>query len=93
MIDLCSAVVDAQAEYYTQKHGGVKQYAQKFVSDPGQEDGTVLAEVSGQPRSPLGPLAAQAAADGYKADPSHHQPFHGYYFAMSRNKGPRPPAD
>ena len=91
VIDLCGTVVDAQAEYYTQKHGGVKQYAQKFVSDPGQEDGLYWPEVPGQPRSPLGPLAAKATADGYKADPAHHLPFHGYYFAMLTKQGPDAP--
>jgi Protein of unknown function (DUF2950) len=87
VIGLCGSVVDAQAEYYTQKHGGVKQYAQKFISGPGQEDGLYWPQASGQPRSPLGPLAAQATADGYKADPAHHQPFHGYYFAMLTKQG------
>lgn len=87
VIGLCGAVVDAQAEYYAQRHGGVKQYAQKFISDQGQEDGLYWPEAAGQPRSPLGPLAAQATADGYKADPSHHQPFHGYYFAMLTKQG------
>jgi hypothetical protein len=91
VIGLCGAVVDAQAEYYAQKHGGVKQYAQKFVSDPGQENGLYWPEAPQQPRSPLGPLAAQAAADGYKADPNHHQPFHGYYFAMLSKQGPDAP--
>jgi hypothetical protein len=65
----------------------VKQYAQKFISDQGQEDGLYWPEAAGQPRSPLGPLAAQATADGYRADPSHHQPFHGYYFAMLTKQG------
>lgn len=87
VIGLCGAVVDAQAEYYAQKHGGVKQYAQKFISDQGQQDGLYWPEAAGQPRSPLGPLAAQASAEGYKADPSHHQPFHGYYFAMLTKQG------
>jgi Protein of unknown function (DUF2950) len=91
VIDLCGTVVDAQAEYYKQKHGGAKQYAQKFVSDPGQEDGLYWPEAAGQPRSPLGPLAAKATADGYKADPAHHQPFHGYYFAMLTKQGPDAP--
>ena len=91
VLDLCGAVVDAQAEYYAQKHGGVKQYAQKFVSDQGQENGLYWPQAPGQPRSPLGPLAAQATADGYKADPSRHQPFHGYYFAMLTKQGPDAP--
>ncbi len=90
-IGLCDALIGAQAEYYAQKHGGVKQYAQKFLSDPGEENGLFWPEVAGQPKSPLGPLAAQAAADGYKADPSHHQPFHGYYFSMLTKQGPNAP--
>jgi len=91
VIGLFGAVVDAQAEYHTQKHDGVKQYAQKFVSDPGQQDGLYWPETPAQPRSPLGPLAARAAADGYKTDPAHHQPFHGYYFTMLTKQGPDAP--
>jgi hypothetical protein len=87
VIDLCEAVVDAQAEYYAQKHGGLKQYAQKFVSDPGLENGLYWPDTPGRPKSPVGPLAAQATADGYKADPAHHQPFHGYYFTMLTKQG------
>ena len=89
--DLCGGVVGAQAEYYSQKHGGVKQYAQKFVSDPGQENGLYWPDTPGQPKSPVGPVAAQATADGYKADPAHRQPFHGYYFAMLTKQGPDAP--
>lgn len=87
VIHLCEAVVDAQGEYYAQKHSGVKQYAQKFVSDPGQENGLYWPDTPGQPKSPVGPLAAQATADGYKIDPAHHQPFHGYYFTMLTKQG------
>ena len=91
VIDLCRAVVDAQGEYFAQKHGGVKQYAQKFISDAGQENGLYWPEAPGQQKSPVGPLAAQATADGYKADPARHQPFHGYYFAMLTKQGPDAP--
>jgi Protein of unknown function (DUF2950) len=90
-IDACSTLIKAQAEYYSQKHGGVKQYAEKFISDPGQQNGLYWPEVEGQPRSPLGPYAANASAEGYKADPNHHQPFHGYYFAILTKQGPDAP--
>src|SRR5262249_28339718 len=43
-------------------------------------------EVQGQPRSPLGPQAANATAEGYKAG-STRQPFHGYYFSMLDKQG------
>jgi hypothetical protein len=88
VINVCAAVADAQAQYFSQKHGGVPQYAQKFISDPGQQNGLFWPETPGQPKSPVGPLAAQATADGYKADPNHHQPFHGYYFAVLDKQGP-----
>jgi hypothetical protein len=91
VIDVCGAVADAQAQYFSQKHDGVPQYAQKFISDPGQENGLYWPEVQGQPRSPLGPLAANATAEGYKADPNHHQPFHGYYFHMLNGQGAAAP--
>ena len=87
VIQACGAVADAQAQYFSEKHGGVKQYAQKFISDSGQQNGLYWPEVQGQPRSPLGPLAANATAEGYKADPNHHQPFHGYYFVMLDKQG------
>jgi hypothetical protein len=91
VIDVCRAVVNAQTEYFSQKHGGVKQFAQKFISDPGQQDGLYWPDTPGQPKSPVGPLAAQATADGYKADPSRHQPFHGYYFGLLTKQGPDAP--
>jgi hypothetical protein len=34
-IYICGALV----QYFSQKHGGVKQYAQKFISDAGQQNG------------------------------------------------------
>lgn len=87
-IGICAALVDAQAQYFSQKHGGVKQYAQKFISDAGQQNGLYWPEVSGQPKSPLGPLVAFATADGIKVEPGKHQPFNGYYFAMLDRQGP-----
>jgi hypothetical protein len=32
-IDICAAIVQAQQEYYSQRHDGMKQYARKFISD------------------------------------------------------------
>ena len=86
-IAVCAAVADAQAEYYSQKHSGVKQYAQRFISDPGQQNGLYWETPQGAPRSPLGPLVAYATADGHKIQPNEHQPFNGYYFAMLDKQG------
>jgi hypothetical protein len=88
-IDVCGALGDAQAEYFSQRHdGGVtKQYAPKFISDNGKQNGLYWESPQGEPRSPLGPLVAFASAEGYTAKPNTHQPFHGYYFRMLNKQG------
>jgi hypothetical protein len=86
-IGVCVAVADAQNQYFSQKRGGTKQYAQKFISDPGQQNGLFWNSPQGSPRSPLGPLVAYATAQGYKVQPNDHQPFNGYYFAMLDKQG------
>jgi hypothetical protein len=82
IIDVCQAAANAQAEYHSQLHDGAstKQYAQKFISDPGKHNGLYWDSPPGQPQSPLGPLAAFATAEGYSVKPDAHAPFHGYYF-------------
>lgn len=86
-MDICWEIADAQQQYFSQSHDGAKQYAQKFISDQGQRNGLYWPEVSGQPRSPLGPLIAFATAQGLKVQPNQHQPFYGYYFAMLDKQG------
>src|ERR1700750_409381 len=41
IIEVCGAVADAQAEYFSELHDGekTKQYAAKFISDPGKQNG------------------------------------------------------
>src|SRR6266478_6134820 len=41
IIETCGAVADAEAEYFSQLHDGdtTKQYAMKFISDPGKQNG------------------------------------------------------
>jgi len=84
MIEVCGAVADAQAAYFAQPHDGdkTKQYASKFISDPGKQNGLYWKPAEGQPQSPLGPLAAFATAEGYNVKPEAHTAFHGYYFHM-----------
>ncbi|HEX7158551.1 MAG TPA: DUF2950 domain-containing protein [Edaphobacter sp.] len=87
-IDVCHAAANAQAEYYSQLHDGAttKQYALKFISDPGKQNGLYWEAQPGQPQSPLGPLAAFATAEGYNVKPDAHMPFHGYYFHMLKGQ-------
>ncbi len=84
IIDVCRAVADAEADYFAHPHDGqpAKQYAVKFISDPGKQNGLYWKSDEGQPASPLGPMAASATAEGYKQNPSGHTAFHGYYLHM-----------
>jgi hypothetical protein len=83
VIQVCHELVDAQKEYYGQPHDGDpgSQYAQKFSSDPGKHNGLYWQASAGEGESPIGPLMASAAAEGYSAD-LQPQPFQGYYFRI-----------
>jgi hypothetical protein len=93
VIDICGALADAQAEYFSQVHdgGSTKQYALKFISDTGKQNGLYWESAEGQPKSPLGPLAAFATDEGYSVKPNSHLPFHGYIFRMLKGQGSHAP--
>ena len=93
IIEVCQAVAEAQAEYFARPHDGTtaKQYALKFISDPGKQNGLYWKSDEGQPESPLGPLVAFATAEGYSAKPDAHTPFHGYYFRMLKGQSSNAP--
>lgn len=92
VIDICGALADAQAEYFSQPHNGstTKQFAIKFISDTGQQNGLYW-ESPGQPKSPLGPLVAFATDEGYSVKPNTRAPFHGYNFRMLQKQGSHAP--
>jgi len=88
-IQTCLAFVDAENEYADKDHGdGVGAYAQRIVSTPGKQDG--LYWKSDNNDSPLGALAAEAAAEGYKAG-GEPQPYHGYYYRILVGQGQSAP--
>jgi len=93
VIDVCGALADAQAEYYNQRHddGSTHQFALKFISDTGKQNGLYWESPEGQPKSPLGPLAAFATDEGYSAKPNSRAPFHGYNFHMLKSQGSHAP--
>ncbi len=93
VIDICAALADAQAEYFSQHHsdGGPKQYAPKFISDTGKQNGLYWEPANGQPQSPLGPLVAFATDEGYSLKPNSHVPFNGYYFRILNKQGGHAP--
>jgi hypothetical protein len=83
------AFVDAEDEYADKDRGdGVGVYAQRIVSNPGKKDG--LYWPSDNNDSPIGQLAADASAEGYKAG-SEPQPYHGYYYRILTQQGASAP--
>ena len=86
------AIVDAQRDYaHADANGsGFPDYAKKFVSSPGKKDGLYWPEEAGKPASPLGPLVAQAATEGYgkgKQSADKRPSFHGYHYRMMTAQG------
>jgi hypothetical protein len=88
-IAACGAIADAQKQYFSQAHDGdkVKQYAQKFVSDEGKQNGLYWPTPEGQTPSPLGQLGDFAKAAGYANAGDKPQPFNGYYFQILTKQG------
>src|SRR5271157_1263776 len=87
-VDVVAAMAGAQAEYFSQHHDGVKQYAQRFISDESKQNGLYWKSPEGQPKSPLGPLAAYAAAtEGFTPEAGKQQPFHGYFYRILTKQG------
>jgi hypothetical protein len=89
VMDVMSALADAQAEYFSvpRDGSGAQQYAQRFVSTPGTHDGLYWPGTAGDSESPLGPLLARATAEGYDASSPAPTPFHGYYFRILTEQG------
>jgi hypothetical protein len=91
-VDVLNAMAGAQAEYFSHPHDDshVRQYAQKFISDDGKQNGLYWKPADeNQPESPLGPLAAHASADGYAGNTQAPQPFHGYFYRILTKQGER----
>lgn len=89
-IQTCLAYADAQNEYADKDRGeGAGVYAQHIVSTPGKKDGLFWRDDADP--SPLGALAAQASAEGYKAGEAGPAPYHGYYFRILKAQGPDAP--
>ncbi len=94
-IKVCGAIADAQRDYYSTLHDGasVHQYAQRFRSTAGTQDGLYWEVKAGaQPESPLGPLVAEAAYEGYQHQANGQpRPFHGYIYRLLTSQGANAP--
>ena len=80
----------AQREYQSEDHDG-HQFAKYILSEPGKQDGLYWEAAEGSPASPIGPLIADAASQGYKvqkhAENATAAPFHGYFYKVLNRQG------
>jgi Protein of unknown function (DUF2950) len=92
-IDVLADLADAQEEYASEirDNASVKQFAQKIQSEPGKHDGLYWTVSSGEEESPIGPLIADATAEGYKTGAAAAIPFHGYYYKILSRQGKTAP--
>jgi len=95
-IQVCLAYVDAQRAYAMKKARqgeGLLEYAQRFVSTPGKQDGLYWETGEGQEQSPIGPLLAAARDQGYsgKSLGEEPEPYHGYYYRILTAQGKSAP--
>ena len=88
VMEVIDAYVDAQHEYASKdcRGAGKVEFAQRFISTPGSHDGLYWEAGEGEEESPLGPLLAQAAQEGYTAE-GNLSPFYGYYFKILKEQG------
>lgn len=90
-IQVCLAYVDAQREYALKDKasGRLLEYAQRLISRKGMKDGLYWEAKEGEPQSPLGPLMAKAATEGYSGERpvGKRSPYHGYYYRILKSQG------
>jgi hypothetical protein len=88
-IAACGAVYEAQKQYVGQKHDGdkLKQYARRFVSDEGKQNGLYWTVADGQAPSPLNGVPEFAEAADYTSPGSSPRPFNGYYYRILTKQG------
>ena len=87
-IRICQELVAAEKEYHSLQGG---HYADRLFSEAGQHDGLYWKATTGQPQSPIGPLVAAAAAQGYVHQPGTPTPYHGYYYRVLTAQGKSAP--
>jgi len=89
-IQVCLAIVEAEREFVARDSDGdgLHEYAPRITSRPGKRDGLYWPTGDSEPQSPLGPLLAAAAQDGYPStDTGSLQPYHGYLFKILTEQG------
>lgn len=89
LMNVMLAIFDAQKDYarVDRNRDGVLQYAAKFASSPGKQDGLYWPTRAGEPESPLGPAVAAARAAGGGADAGYY----GYRYKLLTGQGKNAP--
>ena len=93
-IETLRAYVQAQDEYASEDRNGdgVKEYARRLTSTEGNRDGLYWPTAEGESQSPMGPLIAEAVAEGYKpGQGGGSKPYHGYLFRALTAQGANAP--
>jgi hypothetical protein len=82
------AIVDAQQDYASldPMKTGLRVYARRLLSSPGNKDGLYWETRPGEPQSPLGPLVAKA-----QPGDSEMEGYHGYHYRLLYRQGPAAP--
>ena len=94
VLEAVRTYVEAQREYATADRDDdeVLEHAQKFRSADGKKDGLFWPEDLDGSISPLGPLVADAQAEGYaEGAGTEPRPFNGYFFRILTRQGKRAP--
>lgn len=89
-IETCRALADAEQDYFTLNPMGLSPpaYAARLFSSDGKRDGLYWPVAEGEPPSPIGPLLAEAAAEGYRRSTTGAPvPYHGYYIRLLKAQG------
>ena len=77
----------AAAEHEYKDGNSDHQFARKLMSSSGTHDGLYWPVSSGQTPSPIGPLVASAAQEGYPTGTNGPSPFHGYFYRILTSQG------
>ena len=91
-LNVVSAHLNAQREYHKKDHkgSGTLEYAQRFRSTPGQEDGLYWGEASGKAEGPIAALAEAAIKEGYQPAKEGEWPvYRGYVYKILTAQGPQ----
>jgi len=83
-IRVLGQLVAAQKEYFSQQNA----YAAQIFSDEGQHNGLYWKAAASEPQSPIGPLVAEAVAEGYdKGKNGPPTPYRGYLYHVLTSQG------